>query len=611
MGFTGKILEVNLTSEAIAIRDLDRELARTFIGGKGLGAALLYRQTEKGTDPLGPDNPLLFMTGPLTGTTAPTSGRWCVVTKSPLTGLYLDSHVGGYFGFEMKRAGFDYIQITGKANRPVYISIENEKVEIRDAASIWGLGTVETVRRLRASHGNEKLRIASIGPGGENLVKFAMINIDSHEQKERGGQAGRGGAGAVMGSKNLKAICVNGTGFISYDDREAFKQVTKEAMDKVMKSPALQIRREYGTTALIRPMNAFGILPTKNFSTTIFEHSEDINGEHMKEAIVTANKGCFGCPMMCGKQSLVREGKYKGTEVEGPEYELLALMGSNCGITNVEAIARGAYDVDDLGLDGISTGVAISFAMDCYRHGVLSKEDLFGHEGTFGNEELYLKLIHAIAFREGIGDLLAEGVKQAAEKLGQGTSDYAMHVKGMELPGYDPRGSHGMGIAYATSDRGACHQRAWTVNAEILTDPPNNHSIEGKQKLVKDTQDERAACFSLVLCDFVPLDVSDFVALTNAATGFGYTEEEYMKCGERIWNLTRLFNAREGVTRKDDDLPERLKGPLPEGPSEGHAITQAMLDTMLDEYYQLRGWTMDGVPKKEKISELGLLDYLD
>lgn len=609
MGFTGKVLEVDLTTGTVATRELDRDLARRFIGGKGLGAAMLYRLTGKGTDPLGPDNPILFMTGPLTGTMAPTSGRWCVVTKSPLTGLFLDSQVGGYFGFELKRAGFDAVVITGRADRPVYLSIDDDNIGIRDATPLWGLGTVETVRRLRAEHGQEKLRIASIGPAGENLVKFACINVDSHEQKERGGQAGRGGAGAVMGSKNLKAVCVRGTGFIGYHDPGGFRSAVKTAMDKVMGSQALQVRREYGTTALIRPMNAMGILPTRNFVTTVFEHAEAINGEHMKQAIVTGNKGCFGCPMHCGKQSLVREGPYRGTEVEGPEYELLALMGSNCGITNVEAVARGAYEVDDLGLDGISTGVAISFAMDCYGHGVLSREDLFGLEGTFGNEELYLRLIRAIAAREGIGDLLAEGVKRAAARLGKGTGEYAMHVKGMEIPGYDPRGSHGMGIAYATSDRGACHQRAWTVNAEILADPPTNHSIAGKAKLVRETQDERAACFSLVLCDFVPLGVPDFVALTNAATGFGYTEEEYLRCGERIWNLTRLFNAREGADRKDDNLPPRLERPLPEGPGKGIAITREMQDTMLDEYYRLRGWTPNGLPTEGKLRELDLGEY--
>jgi len=611
MGFTGKTLTVDLSTESITVQETDLELARRFIGGKGLGAALLYAMTKRDTDPLGPENPLLFLTGPLTGTTAPTSGRWCVVTKSPLTNLYLDSHVGGYFGTEFKRAGYDAIIITGKANRPVYLSIRDENVEIRDAASMWGKGTVETVRTLRDQHDDEKLRIASIGPAGENLVRYAMIAVDSHEQKERGGQAGRGGAGAVMGSKNLKAICVKGTNSISYHDRDAFREATRRAMEKVMKSPALQMRKEYGTTSLIRPMNSFGILPTNNFSTTIFEHAEQINGEHMKEAIVTGNKGCFGCPLRCGKQSLVKEGKYKGTEVEGPEYELLALMGSNCGITNVEAIARGAYLVDDLGLDGISTGVAISFAMDCYQNGILTMDDLFGLKGEFGNEELYLRLIHAISQREGVGDLLAEGVRIAAEKLGKGTEEYAMHVKGMELPGYDPRGSHGMAIAYATSDRGACHQRAWTVNREILADPPTHHSIEGKGRLVKEMQDERAAAFSLVLCDFVPIDVKDFISLTNAATGFGYTEKEYLKCGERIWNMTRLYNIREGISRKDDDLPERLKQPLPEGPSQGKMISQDMLDTMLDEYYDCRGWTKDGIPGEEKLHELGLMDYMD
>jgi len=609
MGFTGRILEIDLSSRQHMISELDRDLARKYIGGKGLGAAILYHLTDKGMDPLSPENPLIFATGPLTGTSAPTSGRWCVVTKSPLTGLYLDSHVGGYFGTEMKRAGYDLIIFKGRSDSPIYISIQDDSVIYHDADPIWGKGTVDTVRYVRKVHSDEKLRIASIGPAGENLVKYAMIAVDSHEQKERGGQAGRGGSGAVMGSKNLKAVCLKGSGKIEPHDPTAFAQASRTAHAKVQRSPALIRRREYGTTALIRPMNSFGILPTNNFTTTIFEHSEDINGEHMKEAIVTGNKACFGCPLMCGKQSFVKEGKYKGTEVEGPEYELLALMGSNCGITNVEAIARGAYLVDDLGLDGISTGVAISFAMECFQHGILTEEGLFGLKGDYGNEELYVKLIEAIAAREGIGDLLAEGVRIASERLGKGTDVYAMHVKGMEIPGYDPRGSHGMGIAYATSDRGACHERAWTVFNEIQADPPTNHSMVGKARLVKDIQDERAACFSLVLCDFVPVDVEDFISLLNAATGFDYTEDEYLRSGERIWNLTRLFNAREGADRRDDTLPLRLQEPLPEGASEGHFISQEMLDDSLDEYYDIRGWTRDGKLTERKLKELDIDEF--
>jgi len=307
-----------------------------------------------------------------------------VVTKSPLTGIFLDSHVGGFFGTEFKKAGYDALIFKGKARNPVYVSIVDHQIDIKDAGDLRGLGTMETVRKLRAIHDDPRLRVASIGPAGENLVKFAMIAIDSHEQKERGGQAGRGGAGAVMGSKNLKAVTVQGTGKVGYHNRDEFMEHSRAASRKVRESAAFVNRREYGTTALVRPMNAAGILPTNNFNTTIFPHAEDIDGVHMKEAIVTANKGCFGCPMLCGKQSLVREGPYAGTEVEGPEYELQALMGSNCGITNIEAVAKGAYLVDDLGLDGISTGVAISFAMDCYQHGVLGKDDLSGLKGRSG-----------------------------------------------------------------------------------------------------------------------------------------------------------------------------------------------------------------------------------
>lgn len=603
-GFTGKILEIDLTDKEVKITDLDMEDAKKFIGGKGLGAKLLWDRTEAGTDPLGPENPLMFVTGPLTGLTAPTSGRYCVVTKSPLTGTFNDSHCGGFFGPELKKAGYDVMIITGRSEEPCYLMVEDGDVRIEDASELWGKTTTETTLALRDKYGDDKLRVAGIGPAGENLVKYAMINIDTHLQKERGGQAGRGGAGAVMGSKNLKAVAVKGTGKPSPARVDEFKEVSGEAYRITREDDFVPNRTKYGTPIWINPMNEYGILPTQNFQRATFEDAENISGETMEEEIVEKDVSCFACPIRCGKHSVVTEGEYEGTRLEGPEYELLALLGSNCCMGDLNAVSKASLLVDELGLDGISTGNVLGWAMECFEKGILTEEDFDGLEPRFGEVKPYIKLVEMIANREGIGDLLAEGVMRAAEKIGEGSSDFAMHCKGMEYPGYEPRGSPGMGLAYATSDRGACHQRAWTVRAELEMD--ERFSAEGRAELVKETQDERAAAYSLVMCDFVPFGVDSFVDMFNAATGFDLSEEEYLRSGERIWNLARMYAVREGFDRKDDSIPERLKEPLPDGPTAGNAFTDEMFDEMLDQYYELRGWDENGVPKESKLKELGL-----
>ncbi len=610
-GYVGRILEVDLSSERVEVSPLDERLARMFIGGKGLGAKILYDSLKPGVDPLSPENPLIFATGPLTGTEAPTSGRFAVVTKSPLTGIFLDSQVGGYFGPELKFAGYDALIIQGKADSPKYLLIRDDEVEILEATDLWGLTTVQTVQTIRERHGDRRLRVASIGPAGERLVRFACIAIDHHLQPERGGQAGRGGAGAVMGSKRLKAIAVRGTGRVEYARPEEFREAVKRAVDAINSNSFIPIRRRYGTPLWVGPMNEMGILPTRNFQRSTFERADEITGETMRERIVISDRACYNCPIACGKYSEVRSGKYAGTAVEGPEYEVIALMGSACGVAPIEAVARAAQLIDELGLDGISTGNVIAWAMECYEREIITSEDTGGLDLRFGNADAMIEMVRRIAYREGLGDLLAEGVKRASEKLGRGSERFAMHVKGMELPGYEPRGSFGMALAYATSDRGGCHQRAWTVRAEIEGRLGPRFSIEGRAKFVKETQDERAACFSLVLCDFAPLEVGHFVDMLNAATGFDFSEEEYLRAGERIWNLTRMFNVREGVRRKDDTLPPRLmEEPLPDGPGAGNVITRDMLDRMLDEYYELRGWDSNGMPTPEKLKELALSELI-
>ncbi|RLF42070.1 MAG: aldehyde ferredoxin oxidoreductase [Thermoplasmata archaeon] len=607
-GYTGNILDIDLSSGSIKDVSLNKEDAKQFIGGKGLGAKILYDTLDEGIDPLSSENILIFITGPLTATSMPTSGRFTVVTKSPLTGLFLDSHVGGYFGPELKFAGYDALIIRGRSEKPVYLSIFKGDIELKDAKHLWGKTTSETTKAIRKELGDEKTRVAEIGPAGEKLVRYAMINIDTYDQRERGGQAGRGGSGAVMGSKNLKAIAIKADRdkkTFEYADAEGFRSITKNAFKKVNENEFIKKkRRVYGTPIWIKPMSDLGILPTRNFQTGTFEYAGDISGERMRETIVVADKGCYACPILCGKHSKIKDGKYKGTELEGPEYELLALLGSNCYIGALDAVSKASFLVDDLGLDGISTGNVLGFAMECYERGFIGREEV--GELDFGKDEPYIELIEKIAYREGIGDLLAEGVKRAAEEIGGNAEDFAMHVKGMEIPGYDPRGSFGMALAYATSDRGACHQRAWTVRAEIEGVLGERFSIEGRASFVKEVQDERAVAYSLVVCDFAPLDVSDFVDMLNTATGFNYTPESYLLAGERIWNLIRLFNIREGVSREDDKLPKRLFEPMKGGATDGIKITEKMFNDMLDEYYELRGWNSNGIPSDETLRRLDL-----
>jgi aldehyde:ferredoxin oxidoreductase len=607
-GYQGKLVFIDLSEDKYWIEKLQEKDAKRFIGGKGLGGKLLWDLTSPHLDPFAQSNPLIFITGPLTGTLCPTSGRFAVCTKSPLTGIGLDSQVGGYFGPAIKKAGFDGIIIQGKSENPAYLFINNEQIEIKDGSWLWGKSTSETVKALREKHSDPRLRVASIGPAGEKLVRYACINIDTYGQKERGGQAGRGGAGAVMGGKKLKAIAIKGSQPITYADEERFRQAVKSANKKILNDSFIPKRRNYGTPIWINPMSELGILPTKNFQHATFSLAKQISGEQMKETIVKSNKSCFNCPIQCGKQSEVN---YKGEsiELEGPEYEVLALMGSNCEIGSLEAIAKGAWLADELGLDGISLGNVIGFAMEAAEKGLIPKE---GEGGglRFGNEKAFLALIEKIARKEGIGDLLAQGVRKAAKSLGGGSERFAMEVKGMEIPGYDPRGTFGMALAYATSDRGACHQRAWTTKAEIEGKLGERFSTQGRAKFVKGAQDERSVAYSLVVCDFAPLEVNDFVSLLNTATGFNLSEEEYLLTGERIWNLARMYSIREGISRKDDCLPKRLEEPLPDGPTKGKRISKAMLDSMLTEYYELRGWNKEGIPTPQKLSQLNLKECL-
>ena len=602
-GYTGKMLVIDLKTHTTTVEKTDLAAAKRFIGAKGLGAKILFDKLPKGTDPLSPENILMFTTGPLTGTRTQTSGRGTVVTKSPQTNLFLDSHFGGSFAAEMKKAGWDFIILNGRSKTPAYIVIKDDSVEFKDASKLWGEECLSIHNWLQKTEG--KAKTAVIGPAGENLVKFSAITVDGHRH------AGRGGPGAVMGSKNLKAIAITGSGKVPLHDSEAFHAKAKEVLKKIQENDFVPIRRKYGTPYWVKPVNDWGFIPTRNYQEGYFESGDEINADTMQKRIVDGSGACYNCVIACWNKSSIKSGPYKGISLVGPEYETLALMGSNLGLESVEDVAFLNERCNELGMDTISLGGVLGFAVEAYEKKALSIDDLAGNDIGWGKTEELSKLIHDIAYRNGkAGDVLAEGVRLAAEKLGKNSKRYAVHAKGLEIPGYDPRGSFGMGLAYATSDRGGCHQRAWTVTTEINNPDYDRFSFEKKAKLVKSVQDERAAFFSLVLCDFAPISEEDCVSMWNLASGFNHSVKSYLQSGERIWNLIRLFNLREGLDPADDTVSVRFfKDSFTKGPVKDIVLPADGFQKSLKEYYSLRGWTVKGVPTAKKLKELGLDTY--
>lgn len=607
-GYTGKILKVDLTDGKIEVlRTREYFDINLFIGGKGLAAYVLWKEMKRGVDPFSEENLLVFSTGPLTGTLCPGT-RICIATKSPLTGLFCDSYVGGHLGAEMKMAGYDAIVIKGRSERPVYIWIHDEHVEICSAEHIWGLDTFRTEEAIRKERKDETIRVACIGPAGERLVRFAHINVDRYRQ------AGRGGTGAVMGSKNLKALAVKGEGAIPVYDVEEFTEKAKEAHRAVLKNETVKARKRWGTARTIIFTADQDLLPTRNFREATFEWAENLSAEVLERKFWIKHRACHSCPVNCGKLGVVRAGKYAGTVVEGIEYETLALIGANCGIGSYEAVAYANMLCDMLGLDTISTGNVIAFAMECFERGILTDKDTEGLKLNFGNEEAVIRLIEKIAKREGLGNLLADGVKRFSEKIDEKSKSFAMHVKGLELPGYDARASPGMGLAYITADRGGCHTRAWPISYEISGKAPDGtvigrYSSEKRAFMVKKQQDENTAYDTLVACWFLKGAVGSkrYVDMLNAAVGTKFTVEEFLSVGERIWNLVRLFNIREGLRKEDEILPDRIfADPIPSGIAKGQKLERGMLQRMLEEYYMIRGWSSEGIPEKEKIRQLKL-----
>jgi aldehyde:ferredoxin oxidoreductase len=599
-GYTGKILDVDLTSATLSETELDRTLAKNYMGGKGFGARILYDQLPPHCDPLSPENILVFGTGPLTGTLAPSSGRFEVCTKSPATGLWLDANCGGFFGPELKFAGYDMVIVKGKAASPVMLVIEDNRFKLKPADDLWGVDTMTTHRQIKDSLGKE-FRVACIGEAGEKGVVFAAI-ISEYRA------LGRGGAGAVMGSKNLKAIAVRGSQSIAIHEPDRFMTTCREAFNELANSPDTGGgRQKYGTNIILSLMDETGIHPVRNFQKGQFAGASQVNEEAIEKYYVR-NKACFGCPIYCSKIAEVKEGKYKGSFTEGPEYENVWAFGANCENVDIGAIIQAEYLCDYYGLDGITTGNVIGFLMECVEKGTLSETDM-GFPMNFGNDESIIQAVHLIGQRKGPGRLWGQGVKKIGEQI-KGAQDFAMHVKGLELPAYDPRGSAGMALAYATSDRGGCHLRSWPIGDELLAtvDRMDLSSTEFKAELVKTQQDLfcMVNCSGMCLFATFAVNLKQITPFLYAATGiesFG-SSDEVMRIGERVNNLVRLFNIREGLTKDLDTLPKRFfSEPLKEGPCRDRTVE---LDQLLEEYYLVRGWDERGVPEKDKLKELGM-----
>ena len=606
-GYAGRILRIDLSTGKTKVSPLSVEYAKKYIGGIGLGMALLLENSEPGVDPLSPENPLILTTGPFSGTMAPTGGNGhAFVAKSPLTNGVGEAKSHGFFGSELKRAGYDAVIFENKAEKPVYVWIDDDSVQLMDAKHLLGKSPKETEDAIREDLGDYYIRVASIGLAGEKLARVAAIINDTTRA------AGRTGMGTVMGSKNLKAIAVRGTKDVSVAKPEEFMEFVK-MMHERMKGPATVKYRTLGTPLNVLVHNSLGALPTRNFTNAVFEGAEKVSGEYLNEHFVVKINGCSSCAMRCEHIAVVPEGPYKGTTTR-VEYEPLWSFGPHCGVDRMDAILKAMELCNYYGLDSLSTGNIVGFAMDCYEHGILTKEDTDGLELEFGNAEAMVELVHKIGKREGIGDILAEGVKRAAEKIGKGAEKFANHIKGLEMTGYDIRGLKTAALGYAVSFRGADHNRHGAYGLDLKGTVDRFKVEKGRAKLVIDLENLYTIIDSLIICKFSRgtyyEGFKDLAKYYTLVTGIEMTPEELERTGERINNLGRLFNIREGFTRKDDHLPPKIMStPIPDDTvSKGSYVTQEELDLMLDDYYATRGWTKEGVPTLEKLKELGLED---
>ncbi|MBI5945624.1 MAG: aldehyde ferredoxin oxidoreductase family protein [Chloroflexi bacterium] len=603
-GWHLKILRVNLTTKKVTQEDVDPKIARDYLGGRGWAIHYLYKEMDPMADPLSPENMLIFATGPLTATPAPTGNRYMVVTKSPLTGALAHSNSGGEFPTWMKRTGFDMFIFEGKSSEPVYLFVNEDQIEVRSAAHVWGKDTHETTDILKAETSADA-RVACIGPAGENLALMAAIMNDKHRA------AARSGVGAVMGSKNLKAVVAMGNKNPPLFDAEGMRALSvdtsKNVGADVKKGSNMRI---YGTSYVPQVTNTLGILPTRNFLQGTFESVNNIDGDALKNQYLIRHTPCYRCPLSCGRLTEVPDGPYKG-KGEGPEYETISSLGTGCGVSDLAALLKANYLCNEYGMDTITTGMTIAAAMEMYEKGYIP-ESVIGQPLKFGDHDAMIEMIRKMAYMEGFGKDLAQGSYRLAEKYGH--PEIAVTTRKQEFPGYDPRGSQGMGLLYATSNKGASHMEGDVAYEEVFGVPVKENPLttEGKPELVKHFEDSFALMDSSGLCVFVAIRYAfskdrmilpqRLADMMNLSTGADYTPEEALKAAERVYNLERMFLLKAGST--EDTLPHRmLHEPLPDGPAKGKVVE---LDKMLPEFYQLRGWDEKGVPTKEKLKELGL-----
>jgi aldehyde:ferredoxin oxidoreductase len=609
-GYGGKILHVDLDHKKTEVSLINKGFCQKYIGGNGFAIRLLYDNTKAKLDPFDRENTLIFAVGPFAGTALPTSGKYIVQAKSPLTGFMGEAISSGMWGQTLKRAGYDAVVIKGKAEKPTYLFVDDDDIYLKDASGLLGQDCIETSHMIVKEIGDENVCVASIGPAGERLVRFACITNDRYRQ------AGRTGMGAVMGSKNLKAFAVRGTKKVEVANLEKLMEVSGNLYKKLQTETGLI---NYGTPRLVLSFNQLGSLPTRNFQQSTFELAENISGEHIREHYAAKTVACSGCPIGCDHISVVKGGPYNG-EVASMEFETIYALGSECGIGYYPAIVKATNLCDRLGMDTISTGVTIGWAMECFERGLLTKEDTGGIDLTFGNHAAQLEIIEKIAYRDGIGDLLAEGVKKASEKTGQGSEHFAMHNKGLELPAYELRGLKASALGMLTSTRGGCHLRSMPFDIDLMGKVDRFKADPGIGEMVKNREDIFAVVDSLILCKFMrrtlfPFpqnsyeEMAEFYTLT---TGIEMSAEMLRKAGERIYNLEKAYNVREGWTKRDDYPPPRMMTePVPDGPAKGSILTEQEFGALLSAYFEARGWSSEGIPRKRKLIELGLEDAVE
>jgi len=608
--YGGKILFIDLEKEEGKRQAIGDSFALKYLGGDGFGAYFMNKYMDPSVDAFSPDNIIVIAPGLLTGTIFPTAGKVAFFSKSPLTGRWAEAFSGGSLGFTLKQAGYDAVIIKGKAKKLSYLVIKDDEIVIKDASHLAGLTTRETAEIIKKDESGKfkEFSVASIGPAGEKLVKFASIDSDER-------QFGRAGIGAVMGSKNLKAIAVYGSKDIKVAKPDKMYELFQQYYTTMINHPSFQDDGKYGTGEFLEWMNSQrGTFPTRNWREGVFDNRKQIDPYYWAPRYVIKNKACVQCPKPCGK-AFVLKGKYDAM-LDGVEYETLFALGSNCGVGDIEAVAKANELCDLYGMDTISTGGVIGFVMDLYENGLLSKEDI-GVDAKFGNGDAMLELIEKIARREGIGDAMAEGVAAMAAKLGGDATKYAVHVGKMEPPAYDVRGIKGMALAFMTSPRGACHLRSGAYALELTGkfwkyEGVDRLSSKNKGQEIADMENFMAVYDALGVCKFSRgIFLLNFYDALDAAIGRGFSEEELLKIGERIHNLKHIFNIKAGWKREDVKLPEKFRVPIPEGPSKGSYVSKEEEKEMLEDYFKARGWDKKGAPKKEKLEELEIEEFME